>query len=92
MSPDIVLGVLSAVMNFLGFILMAVDKKKAKSRKSRIPESTFALITLFYGGLGIILSGVLFSHKTSKRSFIMKILTCFTINVLITIIVLEKIA
>lgn len=68
-------------MSLSGLILMRVDKQRALKRKERISEKTFVILTLLYGGLGVILGGILFSHKTSKASFQIKILMAFIINI-----------
>ena len=67
-------------MSLLGFLLMGYDKYQAKSRKQRIPESLFFTVSLLLGTLGIIIGGLIFSHKTSKRSFQLKILLSFIIQ------------
>lgn len=73
---DIIITV-SIIMSIIGFVLMAYDKLQAKNNRSRIKESTFALVTLFGGVLGIILGSLFFSHKTLKRSFQFKIVLMF---------------
>lgn len=81
---DIIITVF-VVMNIFGFVLMGYDKFKAKNNKSRIKEKTFSLITLFGGILGIILGSLFFSHKTSKGSFHLKIMTMFALYILIVL-------
>lgn len=53
----------------LNFILMGVDKRKAKKGARRIPERTFFLIALLGGALGAILGIYTFRHKTLHRKF-----------------------
>lgn len=60
------------VLNFLTFILMALDKVKAVYKKRRIKERLFFLLSFLGGFVGIILSGLLFNHKTTKKSFQLK--------------------
>ena len=55
--------------NVLNFILMGVDKRKAKKGARRIPEKTFFLIALLGGALGAILGMYTFRHKTLHRKF-----------------------
>ena len=56
-------------INIIGFIIMGVDKRKAKMMKWRIPEKTFFLVTLFGGGIGTIAGMYIFRHKTRKKYF-----------------------
>jgi uncharacterized membrane protein YsdA (DUF1294 family) len=61
---------LSLLTGAVGFILMGVDKALAVAGwGDRISERTFHFVAVLGGYWGIILGGVLFHHKTSKRSF-----------------------
>lgn len=55
--------------NSLLFVLMRVDKQKAKKHQWRIPEKTLLFLGLIGGGIGGILGMRLFRHKTTKISF-----------------------
>ena len=57
------------IINVIGFLLMGIDKKRAKMMEWRIPEKTFFLITLFGGGVGTIAGMYTFRHKTRKKYF-----------------------
>ena len=57
------------VINLIGFLIMGIDKKRAKMHQFRIPEKTFFLITLFGGGIGTIAGMYIFRHKTKKKYF-----------------------
>ncbi len=70
MSPLFkVLAVYYAVINLVLFILMGVDKAKAKRDKWRIKEATLMVCALFGGGIGGFLGMKLFHHKTRKWYF-----------------------
>lgn len=56
-------------MNLLGFVLMYVDKKRAKEEKFRIKEFTLFLTAFFFGSLGILAGMYKFRHKTLHKSF-----------------------
>lgn len=56
-------------VNALGFLLMLVDKRKARKRRWRIPESTLFLTAAIGGSVGSILGMYIFRHKTKHRSF-----------------------
>ncbi|MDR1605960.1 MAG: DUF1294 domain-containing protein [Streptococcaceae bacterium] len=55
--------------NLVVFGLYAVDKSRAKRGKWRISERTLLLSAVLFGGLGALLSGHLFHHKTRKLYF-----------------------
>ena len=58
-----------AVINILGFLIMGLDKWKAKNGKWRIPENTLLLFTILGGGIGTISGMYIFRHKTKKAKF-----------------------
>lgn len=57
------------IINFLGFIIMGIDKLKAKRGSRRIPENTLFMFTILGGGVGTILGIYIFRHKTKKKKF-----------------------
>lgn len=57
------------IINFLGFIIMGIDKLKAKRGSRRIPENTLFMFTILGGGVGTILGMYIFRHKTKKKKF-----------------------
>lgn len=58
-----------ALVNLVGFILMGLDKYKAKHDLWRIPESTLFLAALLGGAAGVIAGMELFRHKTRHNGF-----------------------
>ena len=58
------------IMNVIGFIMMAVDKYKAKHHAWRINEKAFFLISLIGGSLGTIIGMYTFHHKTKHWYFV----------------------
>ena len=57
------------VINILGFLIMGLDKWKAKNGKWRIPENTLLLFTILGRGIGTISGMYIFRHKTNKAKF-----------------------
>lgn len=57
------------LINLLGFMSMLIDKRKARKRAFRIPESTLFMIAVLGGSLGSLIGMYLFHHKTRHRSF-----------------------
>ena len=65
----ILYSIYTIIISTISFLLMYIDKKKAKSYKRRIKESTFVIIAILGGAIGIILSMLILKHKTSKKKF-----------------------
>lgn len=57
------------LINAVAFLLMLVDKIKAKKNRWRIPERTLFGSALLGGSIGAILGMYTFRHKTKHLSF-----------------------
>ena len=57
------------IINIIGFLVMYIDKQKAKKGKWRIQEKTIFIITVLGGGIGTISGMYAFRHKTQKLHF-----------------------
>ena len=57
------------LINAAAFLLMLVDKLKAKKNRWRIPERTLFGSALLGGSIGAILGMYTFRHKTRHLSF-----------------------
>ncbi len=57
------------LINAAGFLVMLIDKYKAKKNKWRIPERTLMLIALLGGSIGSILGMYTVRHKTQHPKF-----------------------
>lgn len=57
------------IINLIGFLIMGLDKFKAKKGFWRTPEKTIFTITLLGGGIGTVTGMYLFRHKTKKMKF-----------------------
>ena len=57
------------IINAAGFILMLVDKFKAKKNLWRIPEKTLFLVAALGGSIGSLLGMYTFRHKTQHQTF-----------------------
>lgn len=75
-------------INLLGFIIMGVDKQKAKRLAWRIPEATLFSIALFGGSIGSLLGMHIFRHKTQKPLFVIGMPAILILQILLTIIFL----
>ena len=63
------LGLYLLVVNLAAFLLMGIDKRKAKKEAWRVPEKTLFLPVLLGGGLGGVLGMKVFHHKTKHWYF-----------------------
>ncbi|MBR3242719.1 MAG: DUF1294 domain-containing protein [Parasporobacterium sp.] len=61
--------VVIAVMNVVSFVLMGIDKRRARRGVWRISERTLFLTTACFGGLGGVLGMKVFHHKTQHWYF-----------------------
>ena len=57
------------IINALGFLLMLVDKWKARKNRWRVRESTLLLVAALGGSVGSLLGMYLFRHKTQHLKF-----------------------
>lgn len=75
------------ILNILGYLIMYIDKRRAKKQQWRIWEQTIFLITFLGGGIGTTLGMYTFRHKTKKIKFIigLPLITIIEIVVIIYI-------
>ena len=57
------------IINIISFILMFVDKQKAKKHKWRISEATLIGSSVIGGSIGMLLGMYCFRHKTKHKKF-----------------------
>lgn len=57
------------IINFIAFIAMYLDKRKARYGKWRIPEQSLFILALIGGSIGAIAGMYTFRHKTKKLRF-----------------------
>ena len=57
------------IINAAGFLLMLVDKWKAKKNRWRIRESTLLIVAALGGSVGSLLGMHIFRHKTLHLKF-----------------------
>lgn len=58
-----------SAINIILFILMGVDKARAKNEGWRIPEANLFVVSLLGGAAGGFLGMYTFKHKTKKIQF-----------------------
>ena len=91
MKPLIILLIVYLLLiNALEFLLMHIDKQRAKKYQWRIPEFTLLLIAAFGGSLGCMLGMKLCHHKTRHWEFSIGVPIILSIQILLGIFLLTK--
>lgn len=83
----IIIAIYLGIVNIIGFILMGVDKSKAKRRKWRIPEATLFLVAAIGGSVGSIIGMYTFRHKTKHWYFVVGMPVILLIQVVVLLLV-----
>lgn len=73
------------LVNLLGFLMMGMDKSRARAGAWRIPEARFLLISLAGGAAGVILGLKSFRHKTRHFKFAVVVPAILFIQVLASV-------
>ena len=70
MNVVMLLTTYTVVINLIGFIVMGMDKRRAKKHAFRIPEATLFTIAIIGGSIGSIIGMRYFHHKTRHWYFV----------------------
>ena len=57
------------IINAVGYVLMLVDKNKARRKRWRIPEATLMGVAALGGSIGCLMGMYTFRHKTRHIKF-----------------------
>lgn len=57
------------IVNAIAYLLMLIDKQKAKKKKWRIPEATLMGFAAIGGTIGALMGMYTFRHKTLHKKF-----------------------
>jgi uncharacterized membrane protein YsdA (DUF1294 family) len=71
------------IINIIGFITVAIDKRKAQKHLWRIPEKTLFLIAVLGGCPGVYTGMLVFRHKTKHYRFTLGVPVIFILQVLL---------
>ena len=74
------------LINAAGFILMLVDKWKAKKNKWRISEKTLITVAVIGGSFGSLLGMYTFRHKTQHSKFTIGIPVILTLQIVCAVV------
>ena len=72
-----------AGVNLTGFVIMGIDKWKAKKQAFRIPEATLFLIAIIGGSIGSLIGMYTFRHKTRHMTFVIGMPVILALQILI---------
>lgn len=75
------------LINAIAFVLMLVDKQKAKKHKFRIPEIVLMGSAVIGGSIGAWLGMQIFRHKTLHKKFTLGVPLALGIQVALAVIV-----
>lgn len=64
-----IIGIYFILVNLGSFIMMGLDKSRARAGAWRIPESRFLLVSAAGGAVGVMLGVRAFRHKTRHLKF-----------------------
>lgn len=79
------------LINAVGFLLMGMDKWKAKHKKWRIAEKTFFMVGILGGSLGTWAGMYAFRHKTRHWYFVVGMPLILGLQILLYSILLYRI-
>ena len=71
----------AVIINIVGFIIMRLDKMKAKSGAWRISEDNLLLIALLGGSVGIFIGIKICRHKTRHIKFTVGVPLIFLLQI-----------
>ncbi|MBO6186000.1 MAG: DUF1294 domain-containing protein [Chryseobacterium sp.] len=81
--------ILTAI-NLLTFFVFFTDKRKAIKHQRRISENTLLVLSFFGGSLGAAIGMLIFRHKISKITFMIKFFGVIVLQSILLIIFYQK--
>lgn len=78
------------IINAAGFVLMLIDKYKAKKNLWRIPEATLLGVAVLGGSLGCLWGMRMARHKTKHPKFSLGLPVVLAVQILIIILAYAK--
>ncbi len=76
-----------AIMNIAAFLVMGMDKRRARNQGWRIPEKTLFLLSLLGGSLGSLAGMYLFRHKTRHWYFVLGMPLILVAHIVLAILI-----
>ena len=78
------------ILNAAGFMMMGMDKRKAKRDAWRIPERNFFIVALLGGALGWYIGMQVFHHKTLHKAFTIGMPAILIVQILVPLVLYGK--
>ena len=79
------------LMNVIAFLVMFIDKRRAKRHAFRIPESILFELAVLFGSLGILAGMFVFRHKIRKMRFYLGIPAILLIQTMLLILFITSV-
>jgi len=76
------------IMNIIGFLSIRADKIRLKNKEPRIKELFLFSVAGFFGGVGVLISMLVFKHKTYKWYFKVFIPVLAIFNIILASLIL----
>ncbi|MCD7739246.1 MAG: DUF1294 domain-containing protein [Lachnospiraceae bacterium] len=91
MQPGFLILIYFAIVTLVAFVLMGIDKRKAKKGAFRIPEASLFLSALLGGSIGSVAGMLVFHHKTNHWYFqaFMPLITLLQVTALLTVLLIK---
>lgn len=77
------------LINAAGFLLMLIDKRKARRNQWRIPEATLMTVAALGGSIGALAGMYFFRHKTRHPKFVFGIPAILLVQIALGILLLK---
>ena len=75
------------IINILAFLVMGLDKRRARNQAWRIPEKTLFFLSIIGGSPGSIAGMYLFRHKTRHWYFVIRMPLILVAHIVLAILV-----
>ena len=76
------------IVNAIAFLLMLIDKQKAKKKKWRIPEATLMGSAAIGGSIGALAGMYTFRHKTKHPKFTIGVPVILVLQLILAVAVI----
>lgn len=84
---EIAFAVYRIVISIISFVIVGIDKSRAKKGDWRVREATLILLSLLGGAIGVLIGMVFFNHKTKKQKFYIGVPAIYILNRIMTTII-----
>ncbi len=78
------------VINIVGYVIMGIDKHRARMNQWRVKENTLFFIAIIGGSAGSILGMQYFRHKTKHNRFIFGMPLILLLQIVLIIYLFNK--